>query len=370
MPPKKLKAAPKEETTLSLRPQVAEGELVFGVAHIFASFNDTFVHVTDLSGKETICRVTGGMKVKADRDESSPYAAMLAAQDVAARCQEIGINALHIKDTRTRTPGPGAQSALRALARAGMKIGRIEDVTPVPTDSTRRKQFIRVAVVVSVADFCGDIVGYCTDQSAMVGISLLFSNPVFGSVLASSGAILVITNLNGDDGTTKAISFRSTTVAIAKDEVAGIMSSMVWATMEHTTWDKEHAANGLESIVVPVRLLYMEKDIFKNRTTVKNSLVYCLVPRADSNDVDYSVVQRISSRMENELFDMTINVNDWLVDLLTNYPTAESTPATIPATLLHVKACNTAELTPKPFEKADGSEGFMQYCSGIRRRWY
>ena len=50
---------------------------MFGVAHIFASFNDTFVHITDLSGKETITRVTGGMKVKADRDESSPYAAML-----------------------------------------------------------------------------------------------------------------------------------------------------------------------------------------------------------------------------------------------------------------------------------------------------
>jgi small subunit ribosomal protein S14e len=49
------------------------------------------------SGRETICRVTGGMKVKADRDESSPYAAMLAAQDVAARCKELGINALHIK---------------------------------------------------------------------------------------------------------------------------------------------------------------------------------------------------------------------------------------------------------------------------------
>lgn len=62
-----------------------EGELVWGVCHIFASFNDTFVHVTDLSGKETLVRVTGGMKVKADRDESSPYAAMLAAQDVAAR---------------------------------------------------------------------------------------------------------------------------------------------------------------------------------------------------------------------------------------------------------------------------------------------
>ncbi|KAG7237505.1 hypothetical protein INR49_032254 [Caranx melampygus] len=71
----------KEEQVISLGPQVAEGENVFGVCHIFASFNDTFVHVTDLSGKETICRVTGGMKVKADRDESSPYAAMLAAQD-------------------------------------------------------------------------------------------------------------------------------------------------------------------------------------------------------------------------------------------------------------------------------------------------
>ena len=84
------------------------------------------------------------MKVKADRDESSPYAAMLAAQDVAARCREVGITALHVKlratgGTGTKTPGPGAQSALRALARAGMRIGRIEDVTPVPTDSTRRK---------------------------------------------------------------------------------------------------------------------------------------------------------------------------------------------------------------------------------------
>lgn len=107
-------------------------------------------------------RVTGGMKVKADRDESSPYAAMLAAQDVAIRCKELGITALHIKiratggisqlwrkiighktyaytGNGTKTPGPGAQSALRALARSGMKIGRIEDVTPTPSDSTRRK---------------------------------------------------------------------------------------------------------------------------------------------------------------------------------------------------------------------------------------
>ena len=132
-----------EETT-TLGPKVSEGEQVFAVAHLFASFNDTFVHVTDLSGRETLCRVTGGMKVKADRDESSPYAAMLAAQDVAEKCKTLGVTALHVKiratgGNKTKTPGPGAQSALRALARAGMKIGRIEDVTPIPTDSTRRK---------------------------------------------------------------------------------------------------------------------------------------------------------------------------------------------------------------------------------------
>ena len=118
--------------------------LKFGIDHIFASFNDTFIHVTDLSGSETLVRRTGGMEVKADRDESSPYAAMIAAQKVAERCKELGIDALHIRlratgGNRTKTPGPGAQSAMRALARSGIKIGKIEDVTPIPSDSTRRK---------------------------------------------------------------------------------------------------------------------------------------------------------------------------------------------------------------------------------------
>merc|ERR1712080_394875 len=89
-------------------------------------------------------RTWGGMKVKADRDEASPYAAMFAAQDVAEKIKTLGITALHIKlratgGNRTKPPGPGAQSALRALARSGMKIGRIEDVTPIPTDSNRKK---------------------------------------------------------------------------------------------------------------------------------------------------------------------------------------------------------------------------------------
>jgi small subunit ribosomal protein S14e len=72
----------------------------------------------------------GGMKVKADRDEPSPYAAMMAAQDVVQECLKKNINALHIKiravgGTETKSPGSGGQAALRALARGGMKIGRI-----------------------------------------------------------------------------------------------------------------------------------------------------------------------------------------------------------------------------------------------------
>merc|ERR1712048_1433137 len=119
-------------------------ENIFGVCHIKATFNNTFIHVTDLSGRETYSRISGGMKVKADREESSPYAAMLAAVDVCKELKLVGINAIHIKvrgkgGTGTKTPGPGAQSAIRALARNGVRIGRIEDVTPIPTDSTRRK---------------------------------------------------------------------------------------------------------------------------------------------------------------------------------------------------------------------------------------
>ncbi|KAK2949276.1 putative 40S ribosomal protein S14 [Blattamonas nauphoetae] len=138
------KGEKKVQEVISSIPDLKPGENRFGVCHIYASFNDTFIHVTDLSGRETICRITGGMKVKADRDESSPYAAMMAAQDVVSECQKKNINCLHIKirgvgGTRAKTPGPGASAALRALARGGIRIGRIEDVTPIPTDSTRKK---------------------------------------------------------------------------------------------------------------------------------------------------------------------------------------------------------------------------------------
>ena len=136
--------APKIKQVIQLGPTVREGEEVFAVCHIFASFNDTFLHITDCSGRETYCRVTGGMKVKKDCDEASPYAAMMAAQDIAVRCKELGVTAIHIKcratgGSATKTPGPGFQAALRAMARAGLKIDRIEDTTPIPTDGCRHR---------------------------------------------------------------------------------------------------------------------------------------------------------------------------------------------------------------------------------------
>ncbi len=116
----------------------------WGVVHIFSSYNNTIVNVTDISGAETIAKASGGMFVKQDRLESSPYAAMRAAAHVAAIAKDRGITAIHIKvrapgGSGARTPGSGAQAAIRALARAGLRIGRIEEVTPIPHDGTRRK---------------------------------------------------------------------------------------------------------------------------------------------------------------------------------------------------------------------------------------
>jgi len=115
----------------------------WAVVHIFSSYNNTIIHMTDLSGAEIIARTSGGMVVKASRMESSPYAAMRAASLVADAAKDKGITAIHIRvrapgGAGPRTPGPGAQAAIRALARAGFRIERIEEVTPIPHDGTRR----------------------------------------------------------------------------------------------------------------------------------------------------------------------------------------------------------------------------------------
>jgi small subunit ribosomal protein S11 len=115
----------------------------WAVVHIFSSYNNTIIHITDISGAETIARTSGGMVVKADRMESSPYAAMRAASLAADSARDKGITTIHIRvrapgGAGPRTPGPGAQAAIRALARAGFRIERIEEVTPIPHDGTRR----------------------------------------------------------------------------------------------------------------------------------------------------------------------------------------------------------------------------------------
>ncbi len=113
------------------------------VVHIYASHNDTIITATDITGAETFAKASGGMVVKADREESSPYAAMKAAEMVAEQLKEKEITEIIVKvrapgGNRSLTPGPGSQAAIRALARAGMKILRIEDVTPIPHDTTRK----------------------------------------------------------------------------------------------------------------------------------------------------------------------------------------------------------------------------------------
>ncbi len=124
-------------------PTPVDSKEKWGVAHIYSSYNDTIVHITDITGAETIARASGGMIVRADRDESSPYAAMQAAFRAARAAMDKDITRINIKVRAPgghgpKTPGPGAQAAIRALARAGLRIGRIEEVTPMPHDGTRR----------------------------------------------------------------------------------------------------------------------------------------------------------------------------------------------------------------------------------------
>jgi small subunit ribosomal protein S11 len=80
--------------------------------------------------------------VKQNRDEASPYAAMQMAEVVAEEVLAAGIEGVHVRvrgpgGNGNKSPGPGAQATIRALARAGLEIGRIEDVTPIPHDGTR-----------------------------------------------------------------------------------------------------------------------------------------------------------------------------------------------------------------------------------------
>lgn len=114
----------------------------WAIAHIFTSFNNTIITITDLTGAETIAKASGGMIAKADRDKSSPYVAMQLAMQLAEKIKDRRIRGIHIKirapgGHKAKTPGPGTQAAIRTFARAGLQIGKIEDVTPIPHDGTK-----------------------------------------------------------------------------------------------------------------------------------------------------------------------------------------------------------------------------------------
>jgi small subunit ribosomal protein S11 len=117
----------------------------WGVCHVFSSYNNTILHVTDITGSETIGVVSGGQMVKSHRLESSPTTAMNAAAKLAEICFDKGIKGLHVRvrapggHNGPNTPGPGAQAAIRALSRRGLRIGLIEDVTPIPHGGCRKK---------------------------------------------------------------------------------------------------------------------------------------------------------------------------------------------------------------------------------------
>ena len=117
----------------------------WGLCHIYSSFNNTIIHITDITGTESIALSSGGQVVKADRMESSPTAAMIAAKRAAELAIERGITGIHVNirapggHSGPSSPGPGAQAAVRALSRMGLKIGVIQDVTPVPHDGCRKK---------------------------------------------------------------------------------------------------------------------------------------------------------------------------------------------------------------------------------------
>ena len=117
----------------------------WGIAHILASYNNIIIHITDVTGSETIALASGGQMVKSDRLESSPTTAMAAAKKAAELAMDKGIDSLHVRirapggHNGPTNPGPGAQAAVRALSRRGLRIGLIEDVTPLPHGGCRKK---------------------------------------------------------------------------------------------------------------------------------------------------------------------------------------------------------------------------------------
>ena len=113
------------------------------ILHIYSTFNNVLITATDLTGAETICKVSGGMVTKGGSDSGGQFAATRAAERIAEMLSEKDFDQVIVKyrgaGGNRSNSAPGATAAIRALTRAGVKITRIEDVTPMPTDGTKSK---------------------------------------------------------------------------------------------------------------------------------------------------------------------------------------------------------------------------------------
>jgi small subunit ribosomal protein S11 len=114
--------------------------VVDGVAHIRASFNNTIITITDRQGNTLAWATAGGCGFRGSR-KSTPFAAQVAAEKAGVAALEFGLKNLEV---RVQGPGPGRESAVRALNNAGYRITNIEDVTPIPHNGCRPPKKRRV----------------------------------------------------------------------------------------------------------------------------------------------------------------------------------------------------------------------------------
>ena len=114
--------------------------MVDGIAHIQASFNNTIITITDRQGNALSWATAGGCGFRGSR-KSTPFAAQVAAEKAGVAAQEYGLKNLEV---RVQGPGPGRESAVRALNNAGYRISNIEDVTPIPHNGCRPPKKRRV----------------------------------------------------------------------------------------------------------------------------------------------------------------------------------------------------------------------------------
>ncbi len=111
-----------------------------GVAHIHASFNNTIITITDRQGNTLSWATAGGSGFRGSR-KSTPFAAQVAADRAAEKAKEYGLKNV---DVNVNGPGPGRESAVRALNNAGFKVSSISDVTPIPHNGCRPPKKRRV----------------------------------------------------------------------------------------------------------------------------------------------------------------------------------------------------------------------------------